>query len=64
MKLTLLAAALILAGCANNPAPAPVVRSDKRVYTHDELQSTGRSTTAGALKTLSPDISTTGQPQP
>jgi hypothetical protein len=60
MKLILFAAALILAGCANNPAPAPVVRSDKRVYTHDELQSSGRSTTTGALQTLSPDINARG----
>ena len=65
MKVILFAAILLVTGCATNPAPAPVARSDRNVYTRDQLQSTGRATTTGALERLNPDISTTGQqPQP
>lgn len=63
MRLTLFAAVLILAGCASNPAPTPVVQNNKRVYTHDQLQDTGHSSTAGALRTLDPDVNARG-PQP
>lgn len=53
------AAALIVCGCANQTA-RPVAANDanpsRKVYTQEDLQSTGRTQVGSALRQLDPDV--------